>query len=284
MFTTLFAGVIALQDVPSCQAAVNAGGVACEPRPNPGEATAQEIWRILPGRCGYNPAVSNQPRYRVLVVDDERAIRDVIEIALTQAGFVVNTAMDGADGLAIVRDWAPECILLDVMMPKIDGLALIPLLRRMTEVPIIMLTARGDVQDRVAGLEAGADDYLAKPFDVAELIARINTVLRRPMLRQVNNLRFADLQLDLDERVVMRGDTQIDLSTREFDLLATLMRRPRRVFTRDELLDLVWGTDREVAAATVETYISYLRAKIDRSSDKKLLRTIRGVGYALRDS
>jgi DNA-binding response OmpR family regulator len=228
--------------------------------------------------------VSNQPRYRVLVVDDERAIRDVIEIALTQAGFVVKTAMDGADGLTIVRDWAPECILLDIMMPKIDGLALIPLLRRMTEVPIIMLTARGDVQDRVAGLEAGADDYLAKPFDVAELIARINTVLRRPMLRQVNNLRFADLQLDLDERVAIRGETQIDLSTREFDLLATLMRRPRRVFTRDELLDLVWGSDREVAAATVETYISYLRAKIDRTSDKKLLRTIRGVGYALRDN
>ena len=227
--------------------------------------------------------MSNQAKHRVLVVDDERAIRDVVEMALTQAGFVVKTAMDGADALALVRDWSPECILLDVMMPKIDGLALIPLLRRLTEVPIIMLTARGDVRDRVAGLEAGADDYLAKPFDVAELIARIHTVLRRPMLRQVNNLRFADLELDLDERVVMRGDTQIDLSTREFDLLATLMRRPRRVFTRDELLDLVWGSDREVAAATVETYISYLRAKIDRTADKKLLRTIRGVGYALRD-
>ncbi|MEA2690011.1 MAG: two-component system, OmpR family, response regulator MprA [Candidatus Eremiobacteraeota bacterium] len=227
--------------------------------------------------------MSNQTNHRVLVVDDERAIRDVVDIALTQAGFLVRTAMDGPDALTAVRDWAPECILLDVMMPKIDGLALIPLLRRLTEVPIIMLTARGDVRDRVAGLEAGADDYLAKPFDVSELIARVNTVLRRPTLRKVNHLRFADLQVDLDERVVVRGDTEIDLSTREFDLLATLMRRPKRVFTREELLDLVWGSDRDVAAATVETYISYLRAKIDRNSEKKLLRTIRGVGYALRD-
>jgi DNA-binding response OmpR family regulator len=227
--------------------------------------------------------MSTQAKHRVLVVDDERAIRDVVEIALTQAGFLVRTAMDGADGLAAVRDWAPECILLDVMMPKIDGLTLIPLLRRLTEVPIVMLTARGDVRDRVAGLEAGADDYLAKPFDVAELIARVNTVLRRPTLRSVNHLRFADLELDIDQRTVTRGETEIDLSAREFDLLAALMRRPKRVFTRDELLDLVWGSERDVAAATVETYISYLRAKIDRHADKKLLRTIRGVGYALRD-
>ncbi len=192
-------------------------------------------------------------------------------------------ATDGADGLTAARDWVPDCILLDVMMPKIDGLALIPLLRRLTEVPIVMLTARGDVRDRVQGLDAGADDYLAKPFDVSELIARVNTVLRRPTLRKVNHLRFADLELDLDERLVRRGEHEIDLSTREFDLLATLMRRPKRVFTRDELLDLVWGSDRDIAAATVETYICYLRAKIDRDADKKLLRTIRGVGYALRD-
>jgi DNA-binding response OmpR family regulator len=228
--------------------------------------------------------VTNKIKHRVLVVDDERAIRDVVEIALTQAGFLVRTARDGADGLTLVRDWAPECILLDIMMPKIDGLALIPLLRRLTEVPIVMLTARGDVRDRVAGLEAGADDYLAKPFDVSELIARVNTVLRRPTLRKVNHLRFADLQLDLDERVVVRGDTEIDLSTREFDLLATLMRRPKRVFTREELLDLVWGADRDVAAATVETYISYLRAKVDTPMAPRLIHTVRGVGYTLRET
>jgi DNA-binding response OmpR family regulator len=227
--------------------------------------------------------VVSKSKHRVLIVDDERAIREVVDDALSQAGFQVRTAIDGPDALTGVRDWAPECILLDVMMPKIDGLALIPLLRRLTEVPIVMLTARGDVRDRVAGLEAGADDYLAKPFDVSELIARVHTALRRPMLRHVNNLRFADVIVDLDLRTVQRGEREIDMSTREFDLLATLMRRPRRVFTREELLDLVWGADREVSSATVETYISYVRAKLDSPTEMKLLRTIRGVGYALRD-
>lgn len=219
----------------------------------------------------------------MLIADDERGICDVVEMTLVDAGFDVQTACDGADCLTVVRDWAPECILLDIMMPKIDGLSLIPLLRRLTEVPIVMLTARGDVRDRIAGLEAGADDYLAKPFDLAELIARVQTALRRPLLRTVKHLRFADLAVDLDLHTVQRGEREIDLSSREFDLLATLMRRPRRVFTREELLDLVWGAEREVSPATVETYISYVRAKIDADEDKKLLRTIRGVGYALRD-
>jgi DNA-binding response OmpR family regulator len=227
--------------------------------------------------------VVEDTNHRVLVVDDERAIRDVAEIALTQAGFDVRTAVDGPAGLTVVREWAPECILLDIMMPKIDGLALIPHLRRLTEVPIVLVTARGDVRDRVRGLEAGADDYLAKPFDVSELVARVSTALRRPTLRKVNHLRFADLAVDLDLRTVHRAGKEIDLSTREFDLLTTLMRRPKRVFTRSELLDLVWGSDRNVSHATVETYICYLRAKIDRHARKKLLRTIRGVGYALRE-
>jgi two-component system response regulator MprA len=227
--------------------------------------------------------VSNERDHRILVVDDERAIRDVVEVALAQAGFQVRAAVDGADGLTAVRDWSPECILLDIMMPKIDGLTLLPLLRSLTEVPIIMLTARGDVRDRIDGLEAGADDYLAKPFDVAELVARVSTALRRPTLRRMNRLIFADLVVDLDERTVRRDGREIDLSTREFDLLATLIRRPKRVFTREELLDLVWGHDREVTLNTVETYVSYLRSKIDRDYGKKLLRTIRGVGYVLRD-
>jgi DNA-binding response OmpR family regulator len=238
---------------------------------------------MIPAIGRYTASVIAKANHRILVVDDERAIRDVVEIALTQAGFDVRTAVDGADALTAVRDWVPECILLDIMMPKIDGLTLIPLLRRLTEVPIVMLTARGDVRDRVQGLESGADDYLAKPFEVSELIARVNTALRRPTLRTMNHLTFADLAVDLDLRTVFRGDDEIDLSTREFDLLATLIRRPKRVFTRDELLDLVWGAERDVSPATVETYISYVRAKIDRNSEKKLLRTIRGVGYALRD-
>lgn len=227
--------------------------------------------------------VSESTRRRVLVVDDERAIRDVLDVALTQSGFEVRSAIDGPDALTAVRDWEPECILLDVMMPKIDGISLIPLLRRLTEVPIIMLTARGDVRDRVEGLEAGADDYLAKPFDLSELVARINTALRRPMLRKVRHLRVGDLEIDLETRTAQRGEREIAMSTREFDLLATLMRRPKRVFTREELLDLVWGAEREISPATVETYISYVRAKIDGDSERKLIRTIRGVGYALRE-
>lgn len=221
--------------------------------------------------------------YRVLVIDDERSICDVVSLTLEQAGFAVRSASDGADGMTAVRDWEPACILLDIMMPKIDGLALIPLLRRLTEAPIVLLTARGDVRDRVQGLEAGADDYLAKPFDAAELIARVNTALRRPTLRTFRHLRFADLALDLDRRTVHRGDTEIDLSAREFNLLAVLIRRPKKVFTRDELLDLVWGPQHDVSPNTIETFICYLRAKIDREADVKLLRTIRGVGYALRD-
>jgi DNA-binding response OmpR family regulator len=221
---------------------------------------------------------------RVVVIDDERSIREMLEIGLAQAGFEVRTAIDGPDGLTVIRDWNPDCIVLDIMMPKIDGLSLIPLLRRLTEVPIIMLTARGDVRDRIDGLKAGADDYLPKPFDLDELVARIQTALRRPMLRHVNHLRVADLEVDVEARAARRGDRWIDLSTREFDLLATLARRPKRVFTREELLDLVWGVDREVSTATVETYISYLRAKVDAGIDNRLIHTVRGVGYTLRES
>ncbi len=219
---------------------------------------------------------------RVLVIDDERSIRDLVTLALEREGFTVRSAPDGLAGLDVVRDWEPECVLLDIMMPKVDGLSLIPTLRRFTEVPIILLTARGDVRDRVDGLKAGADDYLAKPFDVEELAARVQSALRRPMLRQVEHLRFADLEVDLGGRTVRRGEQDVSLSAREFDLLAVLARRPKRVFTRDELLDLVWGRDRDVSPATVETYISYLRSKIDGASRAKLIHTVRGVGYALR--
>lgn len=216
-------------------------------------------------------------------IDDEDSVRGLLEVGLTQAGFEVQTAVDGADGLSLVRDWQPDCIVLDIMMPKIDGLALIPLLRRLTEMPIVMLTARGDVRDRIDGLKAGADDYLPKPFELDELVERIRTAIRRPNLRRVYALRVADLEVDLEARTVRRGDRWITLSMREFDLLATLARRPRRVFSRPELLDLVWGTDRDIAQATVETYISYLRAKVDGPGESKLIHTIRGVGYALRD-
>ncbi|MEA2690484.1 MAG: two-component system, OmpR family, response regulator MprA [Candidatus Eremiobacteraeota bacterium] len=221
---------------------------------------------------------------RVAVIDDEASIREMLEVGLGQEGFAVRSAVDGADGLALVRDWKPQCIVLDVMMPKIDGLALIPLLRRLTEVPIVMLTARGDVQDRIDGLRAGADDYLPKPFELAELAARIHTALRRPMLRRVEHLTFADLQIDLESRIVRRGGRRLNLSVREFDLLVVLARRPNRVFRREELLDMVWGVDRDLSPNTVETYISYLRSKVDAEAAPRLIHTIRGVGYSLREA
>ena len=209
-------------------------------------------------------------------------MRDVLEIGLAQRGFRVHTAGDGLAGLRVVEREHVDVILLDLMLPKVDGISLIPVLRRTTEAPIVMLSAKGDVQARVNGLEAGADDYLPKPFDFAELAARLRSALRRPALKDVSAMTYADLTIDLDRRRVEREGEEIALSAREFDLLATLARRPERVFTRTQLIDLVWGADRDVSPATVESYISYLRAKVDAPPRRRLIQTIRGVGYSLR--
>ncbi len=222
-------------------------------------------------------------RPRVLVIDDERHLREMLELGLMQNGFEVRLAADGVIGLAELRTFAPDVIVLDVMLPKVDGIALVPHLRRMTQAPIVMLSAKSGVPDRVVGLEGGADDYLGKPFDLQELVARLRSAMRRPLLAEQNTLVFADLVVDLAERSVHRGDRAIALSTREFDLLAALVRAPKRVFTRDQLLDAVWGHERDVLPGTVETYISYLRAKVDRPPARRLVQTVRGVGYALRD-
>jgi DNA-binding response OmpR family regulator len=224
----------------------------------------------------------NQPKRRVAVIDDEESVRKMLEVALGLEGFEVRSAADGVEGLSLVRSWQPDCIVLDVMLPKVDGLTLLPMIRRLTEVPIIMLTARGEVRDRIDGIRAGADDYLPKPFDLEELATRLHAALRRPRLREVNVLAYEDLELDLEARTVRRGAKFINLSTREFDLLAALARRPRRVFTRDELIRLVWGNDRDTSTQTVETYISYLRGKIDEAAQRALIQTVRGVGYVLR--
>jgi two-component system response regulator MprA len=221
-------------------------------------------------------------QHRVVVIDDEENIRELLEVSLSLAGFCVRSAIDGTQGLTLVREWVPDCILLDVMMPRIDGISLLPSLRRLTEVPILLLTARGDVADRITGLDAGADDYIPKPFDPDELVARINKALRRPALKRVSHINYEDLEIDLEARTVHRGKRWIEMTAREFDLLATMARRPKRVFTRDELMDLVWGPDRDVMPSTVDTYISYVRAKIDGSQEQPLVRTVRGVGFALR--
>ena len=218
----------------------------------------------------------------VLIVDDERPMREFLEIGLARAGFRTRTAADGPAALAELHVKAPNLVVLDLMLPKVDGITLLPMIRRVTEVPILMLSAKHDVVTRVAGLEGGADDYLAKPFEFMELVARVQTLLRRPMLAKVNGLRYLDIEMDLEKRTVRRGGEEIALSSREFDLLAVLVRHPERVFTRQQLLDRVWGTDRDVLPGSVETYISYLRAKIDRDASRRVIRTIRGVGYSVR--
>lgn len=219
---------------------------------------------------------------RIVVVDDEPRIRALLELTLGHQGYAVRSAPDGAAGLALVREWSPDLIVLDVMMPKIDGIALLPMLRRVTDAPIIMLSARGELDDRVAGIAHGADDYLSKPFEMSELLAHVEAKLRRPHLENPRVLSFGDLSVDLDEHAAMRSGRALDLSKLEFDLLVALLRRPKRVYTREELLDGVWGDDRDVTPGAVERYISYLRAKVDDGFDSRLIHTIRGVGYTLR--
>ena len=200
---------------------------------------------------------------------------------MLREGFLVRTATDGVGALALVREWEPEIIILDVMMPKMDGFTVLPLLREITQAPILMLTAKAEIADKIAGLASGADDYLVKPFVFEELIARLQAKLRRPQLIEESVLRWRDVSLSPDTREVSRGRVSLDLTQREFDLLSVFMREPRRVFSKDHLLEIVWGHDFEGGPNIVETYISYLRSKIDRPGEHSFLRTIRGVGYGL---
>lgn len=219
---------------------------------------------------------------RIAVIDDEVHIRQLLELTLGHSGYDVRSAKDGAQGLELIREWQPDLIVLDVMMPKINGFELLPMLRRVTEAPVIMLSAKGELEDRVEGLEGGADDYLSKPFEMPELLARIEAKLRRPHLEEREILAIADLTVDLAQHVVSRAGKRIDLSPREYDLLITLLRRPKRVFTREELLDLVWGDDSDVGPNAVERYVSYLRGKIDEGFGAQLIHTVRGAGYSVR--
>ncbi|GAC1387707.1 MAG: response regulator transcription factor [Vulcanimicrobiaceae bacterium] len=218
---------------------------------------------------------------RIAVVDDDRYIREMLELGLAREGFSVRTAADGQQALTLVKDWEPEVIVLDVMMPKIDGFALLPMLRQITQAPILMLTAKGETADKVTGLTGGADDYLVKPFQFEELIARLGAALRRPQLIEDDTVRWNKFSLNLTTRQVFREEEPIELTQREFDLLAVFMREPRRVFNKEHLLELVWGHDFEGGTNIVETYISYLRNKLDRPQENSLIRTVRGVGYGL---
>jgi DNA-binding response OmpR family regulator len=218
---------------------------------------------------------------RIAVIDDEPNIRQLLSLALGHRGYAVRCAADGAAGLELVREWLPDLIVLDVMMPKASGFELLPELRRVTDAPIVMLSARGEVEDKVEGLAHGADDYLSKPFEISELVAHVEAKLRRPHLETRATLLYEGLSVDLEEHVVERDGRKLDLSPLEYDLLVTLLRRPRRVFTREELLDAVWG-EADVGTGAVERYISYLRGKVDEGFDRPLIQTVRGAGYTLR--
>ncbi|MBV8264021.1 MAG: response regulator transcription factor [Candidatus Eremiobacteraeota bacterium] len=219
---------------------------------------------------------------KILVVDDERPMREMLRLGLERQGYVVQDLPDGRGLQDVVVQWQPDAIILDVMMPFADGFALLPMIRRTTQAPVIMLTAKGDVGDRVTGLGLGADDYVSKPFAFEELVGRIEAALRRPHISAPAFLRFRDLTVNLKTREVERGGHPVALTNKEFALLVALMREPRRVFSKEELLSQVWGEDFDGEVGNVETYISYLRAKVDTDPAQRLIHTIRGAGYSLR--
>jgi two-component system, OmpR family, response regulator MprA len=223
---------------------------------------------------------------KILVVDDERAVRESLRRALELEGYEIDLAVDGAQALERLHEGPePDAMVLDVLMPGVDGLEVSRTLRREgSRLPILMLTARTQVEDRVEGLDAGADDYLTKPFALEELLARVRALARRPAdLVDGDVMRVADLDLDVARRDVRRGGSSIELTAKEFDLLAYLMRNAGRVLSRAQIMDHVWGYDAEPASNVVDIYVHYLRDKIDRDSPQPLIRTVRGVGYTIKE-
>ena len=219
---------------------------------------------------------------RVLLIEDEEKLAALVARGLTERGDVVDVVSTGTQALASARQGEYDVILLDVMLPDLDGFAVCQRLRaERVWTPVLMLTARTSIGDRINGLDSGADDYVAKPFAFQELLARMRALSRRGPVPRPTDLKVGDLRLDPAGRRVWRGSTELSLSTKEFTLLETLMRRPGQVLTRDQLLDLAWGGNHDVASNVVDVYVRYLRAKIDRPFGLDTVRTVRGVGYRL---
>ncbi|MBK3561039.1 response regulator transcription factor [Streptomyces globisporus] len=230
---------------------------------------------------------------RILIVDDEPAVREALRRSLAFEGYGTQVAVDGYDALAMTEAYAPDLIVLDIQMPRMDGLTAARRIRATgSTTPILMLTARDTVGDRVTGLDAGADDYLVKPFELDELFARIRALLRRSSYASAaaagaeapddDVLSFADLRMDLATREVTRGERRVELTRTEFTLLEMFLSHPRQVLTREQILKAVWGFDFEPSSNSLDVYVMYLRRKTEAGGEPRLVHTVRGVGYALR--
>ncbi len=221
---------------------------------------------------------------KILLIEDEEKLAKFVEMELGYESYDVTVANDGLSGLMAARDAEPDLVLLDWMMPGLSGVEVCRRLRATGfKEPIILMTAKDDVADRVAGLDAGADDYVVKPFSIEELLARVRAHLRRNQPQEVDALQFQDLVLSRKTREVKRGDREIELTAKEFDLLDYLMTNPRQVLTRDRILEEVWGYDFMGDSNIIEVYVRYLRLKLEAEGEKRLIQTVRGVGYVLKD-
>jgi two-component system response regulator MprA len=226
--------------------------------------------------------------HKVLIVEDEERILQFLKRGLEFEGYSVETATDGAQGLSLAKEHDPDMVILDWMLPEVepglDGLEVCRRLRMESEVPILMLTAKDAVADRVRGLDAGADDYLVKPFALNELLARVRALIRRSKTETPDVLEFEDLRLDTGTHQAFRGEHAIDLTAKEYELLELFMRNPRQVLTRDLIYDRVWGYDFGGESNIIEVYVRYLRQKTEQFGAPRLIHTVRGVGYVLRET
>lgn len=224
-------------------------------------------------------------RPHIMVIDDDEKITSLLRRSLAFEGYEVTTAQDGAEGLRLLSQRQADLIVLDVMMPRLDGWEVCRRLRSAgIASPVLLLTAKDEVQDRVKGLDLGADDYLVKPFALEELLARIRALLRRrPEQADTDGrLRYEDLMMDVDAREVMRADRRIDLTAKEFDLLHMFMQNPRRVLSRDQIMEKIWGYDYSGESNVLEVYVAMLRQKLEEGGGKRLIQTVRGAGYVLK--
>ncbi|KPL81649.1 response regulator transcription factor [Levilinea saccharolytica] len=221
---------------------------------------------------------------KVLIIEDDEAIVKLLRRSLAYEGYQVDAALDGESGLALARDRQPDLVILDWMLPGMDGLEVCQRLRALSNVPVLMLTAKDTLHDRVQGLDAGADDYVVKPFQLDELTARIRALLRRTQQDRTPVLNFMDLNLDTSTRQAERNGRIISLTAKEYDLLELFMRHPRQVLTREMIFDRVWGYDFGGESNVLDVYIRYLRQKLEGDKESRLIYTVRGVGYVMRET